>query len=286
MRMSRVIVFAVLVLGLTGCRGSGSSAPSSPSPIQPLAPQTGSVLMNGYVADTLLRPLAGVRVEVLDGPQAGAFTTSGATGEFSMTGTFDDTTRFRASKADLVTATATLSPKCPTCGQRFIYFYLTVAASPVSLAGDYTLTFMADPACAGLPDDVRTRTYAATIAPVLDSHVPVNTVLRAAVSGGSFLPYYDFFSIGIAGNDVAMEVRGEGPSLVEHVAGNRYLAFDGRAEASVGTAPVSTIAASFDGSIDYCELASDMGAFYNCGVGAIANVQCTSKNHRLILTRR
>src|SRR5260221_6616212 len=104
---------------------------------------------------------------------------------------------------------------------------------------------MAYPACAGLPDDVRTRTYAATITPVLDSHVPVNTVLQVAVSGGSFLQYYDFFSIGVAGNDVAMELRGEGPSLVERVAANRYVAFDGRADASVGTAAVSTVAAAF-----------------------------------------
>jgi hypothetical protein len=286
MRVSRVMLLAVLVLGLTGCGRSGSSAPSSPSPMQPLAPQAGSVLMNGYVADTLFRPLAGVKVEVLDGPQAGAFTTSGSTGEFSMTGTFDDTTRFRASKADLVTATATLTPKCPTCSQRFIYFYLAGTAPPVSMAGDYTLTFMADPACAGLPDDVRTRTYAATMTPVLDSHVPLNTVLQVAVSGASFLQYYDSFSIGVAGHDVAMELRGEGPSLVERVAPNRYLAFDGRADASVGTAAVSSIAASFDGTIDYCELTSDMGASYNCAVGSIVHAPCTSKSHRLILTRR
>ena len=211
--MSRGIVLLLLSLGLAGCRGSASSTPSGPSPVQqPVpVPQPGGVQMNGYVSDTLFRPLEGVRVEVLDGPQAGAFTTSTATGQFSLAGTFDDTTRFRASKDNLVAATETLTPKCATCnGARFIYFYLAVLAPPVSIAGDYTLTFMADLACAGLPDEVRTRTYSATIAPVSGPYAPANTVFRVTVSGGSFLQGYDGFPIGVAGNDVAIELRGEG----------------------------------------------------------------------------
>ena len=241
--------------------------------------------MYGYVADTLLHPLAGATVEVLDGPQAGVVVTSSATGAFQLNGTFDDATRFRASKAGLVAATGTLAPKCPTCNGRSLTFYLTVEAAPVSIAGDYTLTLTADPACLSLPADVRTRTYAATISPATSGNTPANSVFWATVSGGSFLQDDNWFQVGVAGADIGIELRGEGPSVVEDMGTHRYVAFEGRADVRVATSVVSTITAPFDGSIDYCELKSDIGSYYNC-VEATANVPCTSKSHLLTLTRR
>ena len=286
MKISNVMVLLVLALELVGCNGAATpSAPSPPPPTLPVTQST-SVLVYGYVADTLLRPLAGATVEVLDGPQAGVVVTSIGTGQFSLSGTFDDTTRFRASKAGLVPATGTLAPKCATCSGRSLSFYLAVAAEPVSIAGDYTLTLTADPACPSLPDDVRTRTYTATIVPAPWPNTPANSVLMATVSGGAFLPYYNWFVVGVAGGDVGIELRGDGPSIIEDLGAHRYVAFDGRADVRVAASVVSTITAPFDGSIDYCELKSDIGPYYNCGSGATANVQCTSKNHLLTLTRR
>ena len=80
MRMAGGVVLLVLAQGLAGCGGSGSSpAPSAPSPVpapspgpQPVPQPTPSVSgMSGFVVDTAFRPLAGARVEVIDGPQAG-----------------------------------------------------------------------------------------------------------------------------------------------------------------------------------------------------------------------
>jgi hypothetical protein len=161
-----------------------------------------------------------------------------------------------------------------------------VDAAPVSIAGDYALTLTVDPACPSLPDDVRTRTYAATISPATWGNTPANSVFWATVSGGSFLQYYNWFQVGVAGADIGIELRGDGPSVIEDMGTHRYIAFEGRADVRVATSVVSTITAPFDGSIDYCELKSDIGSYYNCGAGATANVQCTSKNHLLTLTRR
>ena len=163
------IALLLLVQGLAGCSDSPSPvAPTAPSDVN--SPVNGGELIgeliNGTVLDSALRPLSGARVEFVDGPQAGRFTNSRANGEFSLRGTVDDTTRFRATKEGHVTATATILPICDRCNpKRWMHFFLSPLDAPVALAGDYTLTFIAESACANLPDELRTRTYAATIAP-------------------------------------------------------------------------------------------------------------------------
>ena len=77
---------------------------ATPSPTAPTttagspALPAGGLLMMGTVSDTAFRPLGGAKVEVLDGPQTGLTTTANELGEFSLTGIFDDATRFRATK--------------------------------------------------------------------------------------------------------------------------------------------------------------------------------------------
>ena len=106
--------------------------------------------------DSAFRPVAGASVEVLDGPQAGTSATADAMGSFSLTGTFDDTTRFRAAREGYAAATGTLAPKtCASCNSRPIYFYLAVLAPAVDIAGDYALTFIADAARTALPNALR-----------------------------------------------------------------------------------------------------------------------------------
>ncbi len=117
--------------------------------------------MRGIVKDTAFRPLAGAVVEVIAGTNTGMSTTTDSAGQFSLSGGFDNTTRFRASKEDHVASTTTLNS--PLGGS--ISFHLAVLAPPVSMAGDYTLTFVADSACASLPAALKTRTYAATVTP-------------------------------------------------------------------------------------------------------------------------
>jgi hypothetical protein len=256
--------------------------------------------ISGFVLDTGFRVVGGARVEVIDGPQAGMSSTVDATGTFSLTGTFDSTTRFRATKDGYVTATQTWSCSVDTCGGQgaspWLGFYLASSlAAPVDIAGDYTLTFIADSACTDLPDEVRTRTYEATIVPSSIPNIPADTAFKVTVAGASFLSGFADFGIGVVGDHVDLWLDGgHDPPLVEQLAPNTYLAFSGNATVSVA-APISSISASLDGWIDYCVLKTPMGSHYNCGTDntgavvtgqAVTRAHCDSTNHRLILTRR
>ena len=286
MRMSRWIVLLVIAQGLAGaaCGEHGSVAPAAtaPSPVTVTPPPNGFLSMRGTVSDTAFRSLAGARVEVLDGPQAGLSTTADSRGEFSLSGAFDDATRFRATKDGHVTATRTLQPFCAACNpNRWINFSLEVLAPPVNMAGDYIVTFMADSACTTLPNEVRTRTYAATI-PLAPNSVPANAYVSVPLSGASFYKYFNDLSMGVAGDYVGFWLE----VLVEQIAPNTFLSFGGLAYASIGTSDRSTIAFPFDGEILYC-VTKPEGRFEDCFQGVVAvRTPCTSKNHQLILTRR
>ena len=269
--MSRftTIVFLTLAVAACGNHESGAPAatvtgPTAPSP--PTPSPNGIVLIHGTVNDTALRPLPGATVEVLDGPQAGMSTIVDANGSFSLSGTFDDATRFRASKEGHLDATQT-SRTVANVGGRYLDFHLEVPARPVNMAGDYTLTFIADTACVGLPADVRTRSYAATITPSHPTNIPTaNTNFQVSLSGASFLSSHDSFPIAVAGDFVTFWFSD--PSVVEVIAPDTQLEFYGAGGASAGTAGVSTLAVSWDGRFEYSQ------------------TECESKNHRLILTRR
>jgi hypothetical protein len=163
---------------------------------------------------------------------------------------------------------------------------LDVLAVPVSVAGDYTLTFIADASCTTLPDEARTRTYAATITPA--PHRP-QTSFDVTVTGAPMLAAYQKGWISVAGDYVAFGVgdwHGHA-GIVEELARHTYVGFDGSAEGSVQGATLSTIETNFWGLIDYCEKTSEMGANYGCSASpGVVHKQCTSETHRLILTRR
>lgn len=290
MTKTRGIAALMLVIALAGCSSSRSPvapAPASQATPQP-APQPALVTVSGYITDTAFRPVAGAHVEVLDGPHAGRVTTTDARGQFQLQGMFDDATRFRATKDAYLAATTTLTPRCATCsGNRFLFFYLAIVDPPVNLAGEYTLTLTADAACTDLPADVLTRTYAATLSDWSLGTAPANTVLKASISGASFMSGYEVFAIGISGHDVAFELRNEGPHLIERIGGDRYLGFEGRADAAVGPSPVSTISTAFSGVISHCVRTSEMGGYYDCQPGpGVTRTQCQSNQHRLTMTRR
>ena len=143
-------------------------------------PASSGQILRGSVYDSAFRSLAGVKVEVVDGPSAGVSTMSNPDGSFSLAGTFDDTVAFRASREGYVTATRT-QQRNPT-GSVWLSFTLSVLAAPVAIAGDYTLTLSAASACAGsLPEGARERTYAATISPSLYPGAPprLSSALRS-----------------------------------------------------------------------------------------------------------
>jgi hypothetical protein len=221
-------------------------------------------------------------VEVLDGPQAGLTTTADATGGFSLSGTFDDTTRFRATSDGHVTSTRTLQPFCERCSPNWwINFSLGVVAPSMNLAGEYTLTFVADSSCTTLPSELRIRTYTATIPATASpppEHYPV------VVGGGSFYQNnWNVISLGVAGDYVAFWLE----TLVEELAPNAFLAFGGEAVGSVRTVPGSTITIPFLGSVEYCVTTAPTGRYEVCRQGqAATDMRCESDHHQLVLSRR
>ena len=295
MRTMGGIVLLVLVQGLAGCgdsaRGGSPVGPTTPTSVSQAVPPGGSELIRGIVYDTAWRPLDGARVEVLDGPQAGTSTTSNGDGGFSLAGTFDDKTRFRATREGHVAEIATLRP-CPGCNPgRWLFFGLDLLVPPVSLAGDYSLTFIAHEACEGPPEQVRTRIYAATITNRSPPDRPA-TAFDVGVSGASFrndlawgggpslriLVAGDYLTLGFA------DFHGS-PGLVEQLTANTYLALSGMGGASVG-ATASDFSIPFTGVLEYCATPSEMKGSYACTPGpGVVQARCNS-NHRAIFTRR
>jgi len=292
----------IFALGMGGCGSSGSS--SAPSPVRPSVTRSSAVVshISGFVLDTGYRVLAGASVVVVDGPQAGTATTADATGQISLAGTFDRTTKFRATREGYVAAEQTWNCSigadlCSETGARpWLGFYLASPVSPVNLAGDYTVTFTADNACTEVPPELRTRTYLAAVTPSSEPNVPAGTSFTATARNASFLGNLNSFLIGVSGDYVDVWLHGgHDPALVEQLGPSTYLAISGNAAASVATSSASTVTAQFDGWIEYCVMPAPMGPIYNCGTSnttgeptgaAITRAHCESPNHRLTLTRR
>lgn len=286
-------LFVVVALALLlGCDGrSLSSVPTAPSPgaasaAPPPPPSTSlPLVLNGYVSDTAYRTLGGATVEVMQGPDAGKVMTSDAQGRFSYTGTFATPVTLRATKEGYAVATETA--RVFTNGEgAYVSFQLSSLVAPVTVGTNYTLTISADPACTGLPNEARTRTYDVTVTPNAFARTP-RTSFQGRVTPGQFAPYGNNFWIGVAGDYVTVSTEGEGPSIVEQIGPTTYIAYLGNAGVSVTTPEVTTIAAPFRGLIEYCELKAPIGAYYDCSPElAEVREQCTSPDSRLTLTGR
>jgi hypothetical protein len=213
--------------------------------------------------------------------------TTDSAGQFSLTGLFDSATKFSATLDGYLGATRTWT-QCPLCTRPWLSFTLSLPVPPVAIPlGEYEVTFTADSACADIPAEFHTRTYAATMALVPPSpSAPPDTRFVLTLGGGAFLNEHNSIEVGVAGNFISMWFGGDGPFVVEQVAPNTYLGFDGGVQA-VATAPVRTIAATFTGWVDYCALNGPMGNYYDCPAArAVARSECQSSNHQLIVRKR
>ncbi|MGH9143261.1 MAG: hypothetical protein ACRD2I_19175 [Vicinamibacterales bacterium] len=296
-RTGTAITVLLLTQALGGC-GGRSISPSAPT--ADVSSSTGAgagarttvtLADTGYVLDTAFKPLDGVRVEVLDGPQAGATMTSTAAGDFSLAGEFGRSDMFRATKDGYVAVTQGFQTSVPG-GKPWLIFYLSPIARPANIAGDYTLTIVADSACIDLPPEARTRMYSATIASGASA-----TEFVLTTSDASLLNNYRGFSIGVAGNAIGLWLHGgHDPSLVEQLGTNSYLAYSGMAATTIESSSGPTLSAELDGWIEYCVTGAPMGSTYNCGTSnitgapipgaAVAYTHCQSSHHGMLLTRR
>jgi hypothetical protein len=246
--------------------------------------------LTGWVYDTAYRPLGGVAVTVLTGPSAGksAFSSS-TTGAFSIVGTFDGDNELRAALSGHVETIWKLCPsgQCSAGATAYTYVYMQLTDDPVNLAGNFTMTLEADSACTGIPEAARTRTYDATIEPSASSRVPpaqfVLTVHGAPLllNGNSS----NTMLIGVAGRMATFLIGPEGLLIVEELAKNTYLTSWGDASITLPTPVPQTVSVPFSGGVEYCEMNSAMGTFYNC-LNLRPQGRCLAQNHRLTLTRR
>jgi hypothetical protein len=233
----------------------------------------------GFVGDPVFRAIPGARIEVLDGPDAGKWTTTDATGSFGLTVSVDQHTRFRATKAGYLDGTTTLALH-PDAPAGYVWMVLAPVAPPVNVAGDYTLTFIANSACATIPSELRTRTYAATIAPSNDDpRIPAGTSFWANIHGVVAVPGRERLPVGVAGNVVAVLLGEDGwPYFAEQLSPTTYYAPDGLVVFEGAASPVDPLAADFYGWIAY-------------GSGSVINspaalAVCGPMNHRLVMARQ
>jgi hypothetical protein len=284
----RLALVCAFFAGACGDHGSSTPAPTTPTP-----PPLRNIALGGNVYNTALVALAGAKVEVIDGSQAGLSALTNDAGRFEFSAPFaGSSVTLRATKEGYVVGTQVVSSQANRPGAppsdvtgvfNFTSIFLETIDPPVNVAGDYSVTFIADSGC-DLPNDLRTRTYAAAVTATPPTPTsPVNTRFNVAVSGARFLAGYDTFTIYVAGNYVRFDVNARDAGLVEQIAPSTYLALYGDASASVGTATVSSIATSLRGRFLVCE--SEMGSDFNCPPQAQRPL-CSSTNHRLILTRR
>lgn len=281
MRITPQIVISVALIA-TACN-NGSTLPVPPTPVPPMQPAP--VALYGYVSDTAFRPVPGVRIDVLDGSQAGLFLTSDVAGRFSYLAPFDSPETLRLSKEGYLSRT--VATQRPRGGSPYAVVRLESAAPPAAdLEGSYTLTVVADARCTNLPDEVRTRTYTATITSTPNSS-PDGTSFTLNVGGASLVYGHDHFRVGVAGNTVGLDVYAldDEFGLVEQVDPTRFLAVQGSAVASIGSAS-APLTAQLDGVIRYCATPSATQWVYDCLPPWIAHESCPSQRHQLILERR
>jgi hypothetical protein len=268
------LIAASIILTCLGC--SDSKSPVQATPVLP-APAPGPVSVVGQVNDTALRPLADVRVEVVDGPSAGVFATTNTVGHYELPGVISEPAKFRATKEGYAPFTTTPSPRC--C-QTFIYIVLALSTPSVNLAGDYTLTLTADTACSGLPDAVRARTY--TVSMTSMPNTPEN--YRAVLGGATFFSSEaGQFFVDVAGTYAHFRFGDwyeDGSVIVEEAPPSTYLSITGSAGPTVNGE--TTISGSFSGAFDYC--VNPHIVDYQCPLGQ--PVVCNSTNQRMLLVRR
>ena len=278
-----IIALGILLLGVSaGCdRSTTSPTPVAPPP-PPTAPPPASGLhtLNGYVTDSAFRPIGGVRVEVVNGPDAGKALISDNDGVFSYLGSFPDRISMRATKAGYTDRTSTVFASA-TGNMAWVSFELSPVAPAANPEGLYTLTFDLDGACQEFPADLRTRSYEAQL------RYRSRTAFNGEVTGAMFAPFGNRFFVGVAGDYVAISTEGEGPAIIEQVGPQSYISFFGVAGSTVPMVGPPTISAPFRGVIEYCELKAPAGQYYECSdTLAAVKTQCTSQNSRLTLTPR
>ena len=296
MRCHRVA--GLVVVGAFLC-SSCSDEPARTS-VLPTAPTQASVTtgvaVSGKVYDTGSRVIAGARVEVVNGPNAGQSVITTGDGGFNISGAFDVDTEFRASKDGHEAAMKKMSPYCERCNpHHWMYFALALPVPPVNVAGDYTFTVTADSTCATLPEHARQRTYTTMIAATASQPTRLNTSFFSTASGANLLTNVAWeglwFSVAADYVELVMgDLHGQ-PGLVEQTDANAYFNVGGIGSTTLGAGGVSTFTMALDADIVHCELRPGVTPLgqdgrFECPSSAVVKSVCRSRNHQVTFTRR
>lgn len=254
-RAAASLILVETLLG-TGC-GSSPTAPSGPS-----------LSIIGAVSDTVSRAVAGARVELISGLDAGQFTTTDAMGYFTLKGRLaGGTLSFRITKAGFALFERTVD--LSVVGQRVP---LTLVPNALlNLAGTHTLTLTADPACSTLPTVAQSRSYNAFITPTSNP-----ALLTIHLDRATFTNDQATATASVAADAVRFDLIGPyHPDLggfSESLGGGTSFSFwvQGLAETHPGTDVVSG------------NMYGTIGVF---GPG-LAHAMCQSYSHLLTLTRQ
>ena len=126
--------------------------------------ELGTYLLRGYVTSGGVN-VPGVRLEALSGPLTGKVATTNTFGEFRFYGVAGNHVDLRWSKEGYLERTQRVSmEKHPLVDDyQIVYLTLDTLRAPMEVAGSYTMTVNGERCDAGLPPELRTRVYSATI---------------------------------------------------------------------------------------------------------------------------
>jgi hypothetical protein len=267
---------AIVLLFSFGC--ADGTSPVEPTP--PPAPVQVTFTLQGDVRDTASRPLKGASVAVTDGPRAGTTATTDDAGRFSVPGMFTQSAvTVIASKDGYSAETWTFPvPGRPVQGGNWGFsFRLEPLAPSVNLAGQYTLTLIADKACTKLPAETRTRTYTASFVSRSRATTFVGTLSGAQiVSLPVWAPYLE---VAVAGDFANLVLR-----FVEQLSDGTYLAIEGQTAAPAGQ---SGMTGPFNAQFLRCRNmpAWAPGEYWWCGADVDGD-ECATSDNQLTLARR
>ena len=297
-RMARLGGWILLAALVAACSGDDRTvmptAPTAvpapaPAPAPAAAPVNSVASIRGVILDSAFRPLAGARVEALDGASAGATGTADGNGLVTVNGTFTSETHFRATHAGHESVTQRWSCSVAVCGgnaRPWLNFQLRPDSPAIDLAGEYTLTITAGPSCGEIPNESRSRSHQATLSPRVRPGTADVLGYEVRLSTSTLPEFTRQFIVGVAGDVVRFGLaRGEGdePGLIERIGENRYVTYLGSAAGTATTRPAS-FTLPFDGVVSDVTLPTPLTS---TAIGtAVSQSSCTASDHRFAFVRR
>ncbi len=283
--MRKYFAVSTMIVVLVACdKDQGPVPPTTPSPpvVTPPAPSGPAFpLALGYALDTAFQRLAGVRVEVLDGPAAGVSATSGGDGSFRLAVPDGSGFLVRATKADYVTVLESARSYSTPSGKFYTpALFLTPTENAVFEPGTYSVTL--DFPCSAIPADLSTQTFPATVTRLTGTTTPPGRGFNVQIDDDRFR--LKRFVFGVAGQSVGVQ-DGE---LVWEVRPYRYFhAFFGQ-DWGGEAVPAGVSSFSIPAKADFCELNSPMGSELYCDTSPAAQVitRGSCLGGRLTLTPR